>query len=209
VGQAQERFTRLFGAPRSDEAKAALSGVRARHPSFRRAVAADVRVTCSYRGERYEATSRWHTYAQALRLAVVSDSFFAQLCYRAKASCQARGIRVLPHLLHRLAIVTGQICIGEPVVVQPGVYIAHGQVVIDGFVEIGRGVILFPFVTIGLRAGVLQGPTIGDGTSVGTGSKVIGPVRVGRQARIGANAVVTDDVADHTTVVGAPARPVS
>ena len=44
--------------------------------------------------------------------------------------------------------------------------------------------------------------------SIGTGAKVIGPVTVGAGSRIGANAVVVDDVAPGATVVGAPARPV-
>ena len=43
---------------------------------------------------------------------------------------------------------------------------------------------------------------------IGTGAKVIGPVTVGARARIGANAVVVDDVAEAVTVVGSPARAV-
>jgi serine O-acetyltransferase len=88
------------------------------------------------------------------------------------------------------------------------VYIVHGQVVADGLVEIESGAVLFPWVTIGLRAGDVQGAVIERDVSVGTGAKVIGPVRVGAGARIGANAVVVDDVAPGVTVVGAPARPV-
>ena len=86
-------------------------------------------------------------------------------------------------------------------------YIAHGQVVIDGFVEVHRGAVIFPWVTIGLRAGDFRGPTIGRDVHIGTGAKVIGPVEVGPHARIGANSVVVDDVAAGATVVGSPARP--
>ncbi|MFO0981885.1 MAG: DapH/DapD/GlmU-related protein [Planctomycetota bacterium] len=50
---------------------------------------------------------------------------------------------------------------------------------------------------------------IGDDVYFGPGAKVIRPVRIGHRARIGANAVVLDDVADDTTVVGIPARPVT
>jgi serine O-acetyltransferase len=137
----------------------------------------------------------------------VSDAFLAQALYRAKARLQSLGVPILPRLAHRLAMMTGQVCIGDPVVMQPGVYIAHGQVVIDGFVKIGPGVVFFPWVTIGLRAGNFHGPTIGRDVHIGTGAKVIGPVTVGAGARIGANAVVVDDVAERTTVVGIPARP--
>ncbi len=139
---------------------------------------------------------------------VVSDAFLGQALYRAKARLQALGIPVLPWIAHRLAMMTAQICIGDPVVVRPGIYIAHGQVVIDGFVEIHQGTVIFPWVTIGLRAGDVRGPTIGRDVHIGTGAKIIGPVTVHRSARIGANAVVVDNVPARTTVIGAPARPV-
>jgi serine O-acetyltransferase len=139
----------------------------------------------------------------------VSDAFFAQACYRAKARLQSLRIPIIPRVAHRLAMMTAQVCIGDPVVVQPGSYLAHGQVVIDGFVEFQRGVVIFPWVTVGLRAGEFRGPTIGRGVHIGTGAKVIGPVTIGANAHIGANAVVVDDVLANTTVVGLPARPIA
>ena len=139
----------------------------------------------------------------------MSDAFLAQVLYRAKAALQRRGVPVLPRVCHRLAMVTGQVAIGDPVVVAPGLYLLHGQVVVDGLTEIGAGCVIGPFVTIGLRAGELQGPVVEDGVSVGTGAKVIGPVRVGAGARVGANAVVVGDVAPGATVAGAPARPLA
>jgi serine O-acetyltransferase len=181
---------------------------RARHPHFFAAVIADARVTASYRAERSDFSGRVDGGFQALRLMWVSDAFLAQTFYRAKARLQALGVPILPRLAHRLAMATAQVCIGDPVIVRPGLYLAHGQVVIDGFVEIHRGVVIFPWVTVGLRAGDFQGPTIGRNVHIGTGAKVIGPVTVGKGARIGANSVVTHDVPAGTTVVGAPARPV-
>jgi serine O-acetyltransferase len=165
-------------------------------------------VTARYRGERHEFHGGLDLAVQIVRLAWVSDAFLAQALYRLKARLQALGVPVLPRLAHRLAMALAQVSIGDPVVVQPGVYIVHGQVVADGLVEIESGAVLFPWVTIGLRAGDVQGAVIERDVSVGTGAKVIGPVRVGAGARIGANAVVVDDVAPGVTVVGAPARPV-
>ena len=188
--------------------KALMAEVRARHPHFVHALMADAKTTAAYRSERYEFRGRLDALTQALRLMWVSDAFFAQSCYRAKARMQALHIPILPRIAHRLAMMTAQVCIGDPVVVRPGIYIAHGQVVIDGFVEIQRGTVLLPWVTIGLRAGDFHGPTIGRGVQVGTGAKVLGPVTIGPNASIGANAVVVDDVAANTTVVGMPARPV-
>ncbi len=165
-------------------------------------------MTALHRGERHEFRSPTDAALQIARLAWVSDAFAAQALYRVKARAQALGIPVLPRLAHRMAIVLAQVSIGDPVVVAPGVYIVHGQVVIDGLVEISAGVVISPFTTIGLRAGHVTGPTIEREVSIGTGAKLIGPVRVGAGATVGANAVVVDDVAPGATVVGSPARPI-
>jgi serine O-acetyltransferase len=187
-------------------APATLADIRTRHPRFLHAVLSDARLTAAHRGERFEFTSRGDAILQALRLAWTSDAFLAQALYRAKARMQALGVPILPRLAHRLAMMVAQVCIGDPVVIQPGVYFAHGQVVIDGVTEVHAGVVIFPWVTIGLRAGDFQGPTIGANVKVGSGAKVVGPVSVGNGARIGANAVVISDVPPRATVVGVPGR---
>jgi len=51
-------------------------------------------------------------------------------------------------------------------------------------------------------------PTLGDRVVIGSGAQVLGPIEVGEGARVGANAVVTKDVAPNSTVVGIPAKPV-
>jgi serine O-acetyltransferase len=173
------------------------------------AVVADARITAAQRGDRFEFRSPFDALVQALRLAVVSDAFFAQCCYRMKVAAQRRGIPVIPRLLHRLAMMSAQVSIGDPVIVDAGVYVVHGQIVVDGLTEIGRGTTIAPFVTIGLLAGNYQGPVIGRHVSIGTGAKILGPVRIGDHAKIGANAVVLDDVPPGATAVGAPARVVT
>jgi serine O-acetyltransferase len=183
--------------------------IAGQHPRLVDAIVADTRITAAHRGERFEFGSRADALLQAVRLALVTDSFFAQMCYRLKARCQTWGIPVVPRIAHRLAIITGQISIGDPVVVHAGIYLPHGQVVIDGLVVIEKGTIISPFVTIGLRAGNMQGPTIEERVNIGTGAKIVGPVRVGARSQIGANAVVVHDVPAGTTAVGAPARVVS
>jgi serine O-acetyltransferase len=183
------------------------AALRSRHPRLREAILADARVTALHRGEPHAFDRRRDAWRDALRLAAVSDAFLAQALYRGKARAQALGIPVLPRIAHRLAMALAQVSIGDPVLIAPGVYIVHGQVVIDGLVEIGAGTVIAPFVTIGLRAGDVRGPTIEDDVSIGTGAKLIGPVRIGAGATIGANAVVVGDVAPGATVAGAPARP--
>ena len=170
---------------------------------------ADARVTALFRGERHEFRSKGDALVQVLRLAWVSDAFGAQVLYRVKTRAQARGIPVVPRIAHRLAMALAQVSIGDPVVMAPGVYIIHGQVVLDGLVEVGSGTVIAPWVTVGLKAGVVQGARVGRNVSIGTGAKIIGPVTVGDGATIGANAVVVDDVPAGATVVGAPARQIA
>lgn len=201
---------RLQGASRMkyDDTKMSnpiLRSVQKQHPKFFRAVAADASLTLKYRAEKYDI-SKISLALQIIRLSWVSDAFLAQVLYRAKARLQYFRIPILPTVLHRLAMMHSQVCIGTPVIIEPGIYIAHGQVVVDGFTKIESGVILFPWVTIGLKAGNFQGPTLKRNVHVGTGAKVIGPLIVGEGSVIGANAVIIKDVACNTTVVGIPAR---
>jgi serine O-acetyltransferase len=184
---------------------AARDNARAKQPRFFAALVADARVTASIRGDRSEFHGRVDAALQALRLMYTTDAFLAQAIYRAKVRLQVLGVPVLPWIAHRLAIAIGQLYIGDTVVLHPGVFFGHGMVVIDGFIEIHRGVRIMPGVTIGVRDG-FRGPTIERNVRIGTGAKVLGAVTVGRGARIGANSVVIDDVPPGATVVGIPAR---
>lgn len=125
----------------------------------------------------------------------------------------ARGKPWLAGLAHHLAAMTSDVRIGEMVIIEPGIFIAHGGVVVDGYVEIGRGTALMPSVTIGLQDHPLlvglRGPTIGRDARICTGAKVLGPITIGDGAFVGANAVVLDDVPSSTTAVGIPARVVA
>jgi serine O-acetyltransferase len=81
-------------------------------------------------------------------------------------------------------------------------------VVIGETAEVGDDVTLYHGVTLG---GVSwnpgkRHPTLGDGVVVGAGAKILGPIVVGRDARIGANSVVIQDVPAQMTVVGIPGR---
>jgi serine O-acetyltransferase len=195
-------------AQRQADTREVWQGIRARHPRLRQALLADAEITARHRGERHHFRSRLDAAAQIVRLMWTSDAFLAHALYRLKARLQALGVPLVPRLAHRLAMATAQVSIGDPVVMHPGVYIIHGQVVIDGLIEIQPGAVIGPFVTIGLRAGNVVGPAIERDVTIGTGAKLIGPVRIGERAQIGANAVVVDDVPAGGTVVGIPARPV-
>lgn len=200
------RWTTSSRSPSPEDAARIQALLERPVPRFWAAVVADARITARYRGEHARFRSSFEALGQVVRLAWVTDSFLAQVCYRAKVSCRARRIPVLPAVLHRLSIVLGQVSIGDKAVISPGVYLPHGQVVVDGLTFVGAGVVLRPFVTLGLRDGFIFGPNIGDRTCIGTGAKVFGPCRIGSDVQIGANAVVTGDLPDGVTAVGVPAR---
>ncbi len=202
----ERRARRVLAARRERVAQGPRSAVLRRHPGFVEAVLEDARVTAAYRTERHKFTGRRDAIGQAIRLSFVSDAFLAQVLYRAKASLQAAGVPALPRIAHRLAITIAQVCIGDPVTIGPGLYLPHGQVVIDGVTEIDRNVTVRPWVTIGLKDGNFDGPQIGPNVRIGTGAKVIGPVHIGDGAHIGANAVVLIDVPAHSVAVGVPAK---
>ena len=88
-------------------------------------------------------------------------------------------------------------------------FIDHGMgVVIGETAEVGEDVVLFHGTTLG-GVSMSRGkrhPTIGDRVLIGAGAKVLGPVRVGSDARVGANAVVVKDVPPGAVAVGVPAR---
>jgi serine O-acetyltransferase len=187
-----------------------MARVLAKHPRFVVAVIADAKAAASVRGERVQFRGRGDALLQVLRLAWESDGFVGLCLYRAQARLYALGMPVLARLAHHLAAVTANVTIGKTVVVQPGIVLAHGDVVIDGFVEIRRGTVIMPGVTIGLqhdpRRGNMRGPMIGKDVRIGTGAKVLGSVTLGRGSQIGANAVVLEDVPPYATAVGVPAR---
>jgi serine O-acetyltransferase len=183
-----------------------IRAVQERHPAFRTAVLADLSIARKQRGDMRRLTSRRDVVREVLRVAWDSDAFGALVLYRLRASCQRRGIPIVPRLAHRAAMLWGQLSIGDPVLIHPGILLPHGQVVIDGFVEIHSGARIRPFVTIGLKESVLTGPTLHEDVKVGTGAKILGPCEIGVGVVIGANAVVTSDVPAHAVVAGVPAR---
>ncbi|MCT1686508.1 serine O-acetyltransferase EpsC [Pseudoglutamicibacter cumminsii] len=88
-------------------------------------------------------------------------------------------------------------------------FIDHGMgVVIGETAEIGDDVMLYHGVTLGGRslAKIKRHPTIGDRVTIGAGAKVLGPVVIGADSQIGANAVVVKDADPGSIITGVPGR---
>ncbi|WP_066389188.1 serine O-acetyltransferase [Neobacillus mesonae] len=79
-------------------------------------------------------------------------------------------------------------------------------VVIHYKTVIGKNCVIGPGVTIGGTSGKEGAPILGDNVALGTGCKILGPVKVGDNVVIGANSVVTKDVPDNCMVVGIPGK---
>src|SRR5574341_488444 len=88
-------------------------------------------------------------------------------------------------------------------------FIYHGMgVVIGETAEVGDDVTIYQGVTLGgtSRSKEKRHPTVEDGVLVGVDATILGPVTIGRNSKVGAGAVVVNDVPPNSTVVGIPGR---
>ena len=119
------------------------------------------------------------------------------------------GVPLFPRMMTEWAHSRTGIDIHPGAVIGPSFFIDHGTgVVIGETTEIGREVRIYHGVTLGgvdLNP-VKRHPTLGDHVVVGAGAKILGNIRIGNYARIGANSVVIKEVPEHCTATGIPAR---
>lgn len=109
--------------------------------------------------------------------------------------------------IKRLMEILTTIEISERADIEGGFYLAHlGNIVIGHHSKIGRHASMHQGVTIGGSGHGEEFPVIGDRVYFGAGAKILGPVKVGNDVVIGANAVVTRDIPDNAIVGGIPAR---
>jgi len=120
-----------------------------------------------------------------------------------------RGLRFWPRLISHIAKMLTGVEIHPGATLGQRLFIDHATgVVIGETAEVGNDVTLYHGVTLGgtsLHKGKRH-PTLRDGVIVGSGGQVLGPITIGAEARVGANAVVLSDVPSGATVVGIPAR---
>ena len=120
-----------------------------------------------------------------------------------------KKIFLLARIISQLARFFTGIEIHPGATIGKGLFIDHGMgVVIGETTEIGDDVTLYHGVTLG-GTGKDKGkrhPTVGNKVVIGAGAKVLGPINIGDNSKIGSNSVVLKDVPSGATAVGIPAR---
>jgi serine O-acetyltransferase len=147
-----------------------------------------------------------------IEVVLTYPGFHAVLLHRLAHRAWAADFKLLGRWISGLARFLTGIEIHPGATIGPRFFVDHGMgVVIGETAEIGADVTLYQGVTLGgtsLDHGKRH-PTLADGVIVGAGAKILGPFTVGKNARVGSNAVVLEAVPEGATVVGIPARVVS
>ena len=126
----------------------------------------------------------------------------AHWCYRHNLKFLARAISQRSRRRTGIEIHPGA-TIGRRLVIDHGMGIVIGETA-----EIGDDCLIYHGVTLGGTGKDVgkRHPTIGNNVLIGTGAKVLGPIRVGDNSRIAANSVVLKEIPEDSTAVGIPAR---
>lgn len=153
--------------------------------------------------ERDPAACHW------LEVLCCYPGFHALISYRFAHWLHRRNIPFFPRLISHLGRFFTGIEIHPGAVLGKGIVIDHGMGVTIGETAIvGDYALIYQEVTLG-GTGKESGkrhPTIGDRVVIGAGAKILGNIRIGHSARIGAGSVVLRDVPNHCTAVGVPSR---
>ena len=144
-----------------------------------------------------------------LEILLLYPGVHAILYHRMAHFCHRRGLKFIARCISQWSRFWTGVEIHPGAVIGRRLVIDHGMgIVIGETAEIGDDCLLYHGVTLG-GTGQDQGkrhPTIGNNVLVSTGAKVLGPFKVGDNARIAANAVVLQEVPDNATAVGIPAQ---
>jgi len=153
--------------------------------------------------ERYQDLGGWHS----------NLGFYIGATHRIRvwARESAHPILALPlRLQARLANTLWRnlwgVNISDHAKIERGLCLIHPREVWIGPSTIGKNLLIFQGVTLGSNASTCDFPTVGDNVDIYTGARILGPVTIGNDAKVGANCVVTRNVEPGATVVTAPSR---
>lgn len=144
-----------------------------------------------------------------IEILITNQGVHAILFYRVAHLLDSKNHRFCAKLVSQLSRFFTGIEIHPSAKIGKGLLIDHGAgVVIGETAEIGNNCTIFHGVTLGGRGNEKgkRHPTLRDGVFVGAGAKILGNIEIGNNAKIGANAVVLQNIPDNATAVGVPAR---
>jgi len=153
----------------------------------------------------------WRTYQHD----ITRQGFWVILVYRFgrwRYTIKRRGLRMPFSFLYKILFLFIQIITGIELPCEAKVgkrfTIEHfGNIIVSGDAVFGDDVIIRNGVTVGLKqTGIRGSPTIGNRVDIGVGAKLLGPIQIGDDVAIGANAVVIKDVPANSIAVGVPAK---
>ncbi len=143
----------------------------------------------------------------AWEIALTYNGFHALILYRIAHYLHIRGFKLIARMISSIGRFFTGIEIHPGAKIGYGVFIDHGTgVVIGETAEIGNNVTIYQGATLG-GTGKDKGkrhPTVESGVMISAGAKVLGPITIGKNAKIGAGSVVLQDVPPNATVVGVP-----
>lgn len=143
----------------------------------------------------------------SLEVIAAYPGFQAAVSHRITHSLWRKNFKLTARVMSHLSRFFTGVEIHPGAVIGKGFFIDHGMgVVIGETSEIGENVTIYHGVTLG-GTSFTKGkrhPTIGNNVTIGAGAKILGPLTVGENSKVGANSVVIRDVPPNSTVVGIP-----
>ena len=138
----------------------------------------------------------------------LNPSFYLIVFFRLSSFLKSHHIHIIPQIITFIESIIFSSSIHHSAKIGPGLLIPHSFcIVIAGEAEIGNNATIFHEVTIGGNAKKQDGaPKIGNNVTMYAGAKILGPINIGDNVRIGANSVVLNSVPDNVLTVGNPAR---
>ena len=145
----------------------------------------------------------------ALEVLFLYPGVHALIAYRVTHLLWGMELKFIARGLSQLARLITGIEVHPAAIIGKRLFIDHGMgVVIGETSEIGNNVFIYQGVTLGGLATKTgkRHPTVFDNVVIGAGAKILGPIKIGCNTKIGSGSVVLQDVPEYSTVIGVPGR---
>jgi serine O-acetyltransferase len=166
----------------------------------------------SFRSDLDRWSLRFGSPVELFEALALAPNLQATFFYRASRALFLAGVKRTPDLIATVSRQLTGIEIYYSAEIGPGIKIIHGTgTVIGAKCTIGSAFTVYQNVTIGDKLGRQTGgrPVVGDRVIASAGAQILGPVHVGSETVVGANAVVLDSLPDRCVAAGVPARVVA